>query len=80
MNEEEIEQEFEKIKQELFVKRPQYDKYPPDVVEQRRLLLFAQVHLCNIIDAKSKKDKLSEEFETKMYNIIMEAYFSWRGK
>jgi hypothetical protein len=72
-----IEQEFKKIDYELFINRPNFTPYPPNVVKRREFLLFAQVHLSNILDAKSKKDSWSERFETEMYSKVMEIYYNW---
>ena len=77
MNKKQIKQEFKKIDYELRFNKPAVAPYPPDVVKRREFLLFAQVHLSNILDAKSKKDRLSERFETEMYNKVMETYYNW---
>lgn len=77
MNKKQIEKEFEKIDYELRVNKPDSAPYPQDFVKQRELLLFGQVHLSNILDAKLKKDKWYERFETEMYNIVMENYHNW---
>jgi hypothetical protein len=47
------------------------------LVRRREFLVFAQVHLNNILDAKSKKDNWNEKLETEMYNKIMEIYYNW---
>lgn len=72
-----IKQEFKKIDYELFVNRPNFTPYPPNVVKRREFLLFAQVHLGNILGAKIKKDKWSERFETEMYSKVMGIYYNW---
>ena len=77
MNKKQIEQEFKKIDYELRVNKPDSAPYPPDLVKRREYLLFAQVHLSNILDAKTKKDKWDERFETEMYNKVMEIYYNW---
>lgn len=77
MEKKQIEREFQKIDYELRVNKPDSVPYPPDVVKQREFLLFAQVHLNNILDAKLKKDEWEERFETEMYNKVMEIYFNW---
>ncbi|HIE14402.1 TPA: hypothetical protein EYP70_03930 [Candidatus Bathyarchaeota archaeon] len=77
MNREQIEQEFKKIDYELRFNKPDSVPYPPELVKRREFLLFAQVHLSNIVDAKSKKDRFSERFETEMYNKVMEIYYNW---
>ena len=77
MNKKQINKEFKKINYELRVNKPDTAPYLPGVVRRREFLLFAQVHLCNIISAKSKKDRWDERFETEMYNKVMEIYFNW---
>jgi hypothetical protein len=77
MDEKEIEQEFRKIEYELKFNKPDSTPYPPDLVKRREFLLFAQVHLSNILDAKSKKDKWKERFETEIYDRIMGIYYNW---
>ena len=77
MNEKQIEQAFKKIDYEIRFNKPDSTPYLPDLVKKREFLLFAQVHLSNILDAKSKKDKWNEGFETEMYERIMEIYYNW---
>jgi len=77
MEREQIEKEFKKIDYELRINKPKVIPYPPDVVKRRTFLLFAQVHLCNILDHKAKKDKCKERFETDMYRIVMDTYYNW---
>ncbi|MFA5772578.1 MAG: hypothetical protein WC974_07600 [Thermoplasmata archaeon] len=78
MNKKQISQEWKKLKFEIFENKPKIDgPYPPDIVKRRELLLFAQVHLTNISDAKNKKDGRIEGFETKLYNTVMSAYCNW---
>jgi hypothetical protein len=77
MEKKEIEHEFQKINYELRVNRPDSAPYLPDIVKRREFLLFAQVHLSNILDANLKEDRWSEMFETEMYNKAMEIYFKW---
>ncbi|MDO9464211.1 MAG: hypothetical protein Q7J67_02815 [bacterium] len=72
MTKKQIEQEFKKIDYELFVNRPNFTPYPPDVIKRREYLLFAQVHLSNILGAKR-----DERFESEMYNKVMETYYNW---
>ncbi len=72
-----IEQEFKKIDYELFVNRPNFTPYPPNVVKRREFLLFAQVHLGNILGAKIKKDKVEESLQEFSYWVIMEEYYNW---
>jgi len=81
MNKKQIEEEYIKLKHEIFENKPKTNKpYPPDIVKRRQFLLFAQVHLANILDAKSKKDKWDEEFETAMYKKVMDIYYDWNKK
>jgi len=81
MNKKQIGQEWKKLKFELFENRPKIDgPYPQNIVKQREFLLFAQVHLNNILDAKLKKDIWNERFETEMYNKVMEIYYGWDKK
>jgi len=77
MTRKEIEGELQKIDYEIRINKPDSAPYPPDVVKRRELLLFAQVHLSNILGAKLKKDKWCENFETEMYNKVMEIYYNW---
>ncbi len=77
MNEEQIEKEFKKIDYELRNNKLNFTPYPFDIIKKREFLLFAQVHLSNILDAKFKRDKWEERFETKMYNKVMEIYYNW---
>lgn len=75
MNKKQIEQEWRKLRFKIIKNKPKIDgPYPPDIVRRRELLFFAQVHLCNILDAKSKKNKRAEGFETDIYSKIMEIY------
>lgn len=77
MNKKQIENEFKKIDYELRANKPKISPYSHNVVERRTFLLFAQVHLCNIIEAKSRKDKWDEKFETEMYYKVMNKYYNW---
>jgi len=77
MNKKQIEEEFKKIDYELRFNKPDFAPYPPGLVKRREFLLFAQVHLSNILDDKSKKDGWDERFETEMYNKVMEIYYNW---
>lgn len=77
MNKKQIEQEFKKINYELYDNRPDFIPYPSSIVKIREFLLFAQVHLNNILDAKLRKDEWSERFETEMYHKVMEVYYNW---
>lgn len=78
MNKKQIEQEWEKLNFELLENKPKIDRpYSSDIVRRRELLLFAQVHLNNIIDAKNKNDRRVEDFETEMYGRTMSTYYNW---
>jgi len=77
MRREQIDKEFKRIDYELRVNRPKFTPYPPHVVKRRELLLFAQVHLSNVLEAKLKKDKWEESFEENMYKVIMSNYYNW---
>jgi len=76
MNKKQIDEEYKKIIYELRINKPFITPYPPDIVKRREYLLFAQVHLNNILDAKLKKDKCYEKFETEMYNKVMDIYYN----
>lgn len=80
MNKKQIDKEFKKINYELRVNKPKTAPYSPYMVKRREFLLFAQVHLCNILEAKSKKDKWDESFETEMYSKVIETYYNWNEK
>ena len=76
MNKKQVEKEWKKLKYEVLKNKPPLDSpYPPDIVKQREFLLLAQVHLSNILYAKSRKDKWHEKFETEMYNKVMNNYY-----
>lgn len=77
MKKEQIMNEFEKIDYELRANKPDSASYPSDIVKRREFLLFAQVHLSNILEAKLKKDGRSERFETEIYNKVMGIYYNW---
>jgi hypothetical protein len=77
MRKQQIEKEFKKISDELRYNRSDFSPYTPDIIKRREFLLFAQVHLSNILDAKLKKDRWSEKFEIDMYNKVMGTYYNW---
>ena len=77
MNKKQIDEEFKKINYELRINKPFITPYPPDIVKRREYLLFAQVHLNNILGAKLEKDKWNEKFETEMYNKVIGIYYNW---
>jgi hypothetical protein len=78
MNKEQIEQEYIKLKYEIFENKPKTNKpYPPDIVKRRRLLLYAQVHLEEISWAKKCKDSETERLHTEAYNLVMSQYDEW---
>ena len=76
MKEEQIEKEFKKIDGELRNNKPSFIPYSFDIIKKREFLLFAQVHLNNIVDAKFKRDKWEEKFETEMYDKVMKIYWN----
>lgn len=77
MNKKQIEQEWGKLRFKIIENKLKIDgPYPPDIVRRRELLLFAQVHLCNILDTKSKEDKWAEGFETEIYSKVLEIYYN----
>lgn len=77
MTKRQIDREYKKLDYELFVNRPNSTPYPPNVVKRREFLLFAQVHLGNILGAKLKRDEWDERFESEMYNKVMGIYYNW---
>ncbi len=77
MRKEQIEKEFKKIDGELRNNRPDFIPYPFNIIKKREFLLFAQVHLSNIVDAKFKRDKWEERFEAEMYDKVMKIYYTW---
>jgi len=77
MNKKQIEQEWGKLRLKIIENKLKIDgPYPPDIVGRRELLLFAQVYLCNILDAKSKEDKWAEGFEAEIYSKVLEIYYN----
>ena len=78
MTKKQIDKEYKKIGYELFDNKPAITgPYPTNIVKRREFLLFAEVHLGNILGAKLKHDKWDERFETKMYNKVMKIYYNW---
>lgn len=77
MNKKQIEQEFKKIDYELRFNKPDFAPYPPDLVKRRELLLFAQVHLSNVLGAKLEKDEMEEEYQESLYRAVMSMYDNW---
>lgn len=77
MEKKEIEKEFEKVNYEIRYNKPDVRPYSPSIVKRREFLLFAQVHLVNILDAKKRKDEWDERFETETYNKVMGIYYNW---
>jgi len=73
-----INRKNKKIKYELFVNKPDVTPYPPETVKRRKLLLFAQIHLSKILEAKKNKNSPMEELHTKLYRIMMEHYYGWQ--
>ncbi len=78
MTKRQVMQEFKKLKYEIIENKPILKKpYPPSLVRKRELLLFAQVHLCNILEAKAVNDKIKEELNVKIYKSFMTLYYGW---
>lgn len=74
MTKQQIEKEFKKIDCELRINKPASILYPSDVIKRRKFLLFVQVYLSNILDAKPKEDRWYKKFETETCNRVMEFY------
>jgi len=72
----EIDLEFKKINFELRINKPNSAPYPPDVDKHRTLLLYAQVMLEFIIDAKKRRDKYEEKYYQFRYWVYMDIYFN----
>ena len=71
-----IVREWKRLDFELFENRPNTDKpYPPEVVEKRQLLLYAQVHLAEVSWAKKYKNLKDEQFHIELYNLVMSKYY-----
>lgn len=78
MNKNQIEQEYIKLKHEIFENKPKTNKpYPPDIVKRKILLLYAQVHLAEISWATKCKDSETERLHTEAYNLVMSQYDEW---
>jgi hypothetical protein len=77
MNKKQIEQEFQKIDDEIKYNKPVDTPYPPDVIKRRELLLFAQVCLANVLDAKKKKNKQEGKLHEALYETMMSNYYGW---
>jgi hypothetical protein len=78
MNKKQIKQEWKKLKSLIIHHRPIFDgPYPPKIVKFRELLIYAQVHLSNIMDSKNRNDERMEAFETEMYELIMSIFDNW---
>jgi hypothetical protein len=75
MNKKQVNEAFKKVKFDLIEHKPIDKLYSAAIVQKRELLLFAQVHLGNILEAKMQKNKQKEKFETEMYNKIMRFYY-----
>lgn len=60
---------------EVFENRPKTNKpYLADIVNRRKLLLFAQRYLAEYEFTKSQKYK---NFVAQLYRITIERYFAW---
>ncbi|MCK4308020.1 hypothetical protein KAW50_07350 [candidate division WOR-3 bacterium] len=77
MTKQQIDREYKKLNYEIFVNRPAIAPYPPEVVKRRELLLFAQVHLGNILGAKMEKDKVEEALQEFYYWVTIREYYNW---
>jgi len=66
MNRRQINQEFKKITQEIH-NRSKVSPYPLEIVRKRELLLFAEAHLGNILEAKRKKQDIKNFFWSQLY-------------
>ncbi|HBO84200.1 MAG: hypothetical protein A2073_07565 [Deltaproteobacteria bacterium GWC2_42_11] len=77
MTKRQIDREYEKIDYELRINNPPVSPYPPDIVKRRELLLYAQVHLANIFDAKRRRDNIMTSFEEFQYWCVMDDYYNW---
>ncbi|MGB3479827.1 MAG: hypothetical protein WBB67_11785 [bacterium] len=76
MNKKQIEQEYIKLKYEIFENKPKTNEpYPPDIVKRRILLLYAQVHLAEISWAKKCNDAETERLHMEAYNLVMSQYY-----
>ena len=78
MTKKEIDQEFKNTTLELHKGLPSDKPFPPDVVRRRELLLFAQVHLIKILDAKHNKDRLAEIVHLGLYNVFKFHYYNMK--
>jgi hypothetical protein len=77
MNKKQIKQEFKKIDHEFRFNKPDFAPYPPDLVKRRELLLFAQVHLANVLGAKLENDEKEEKYQESLYRAVMSMYDNW---
>lgn len=73
-----IKKEFIELKREIFknIKKPKFN-YTDKIVRKREILLALQVFLGNITEAKRKKEKIKEAFETEIYKRLKEFYYSY---
>ena len=70
-----VKEEWKILNFEVFENRPKTDKpYPPEIVQRRELLLFAQCYLADYQVAKDKDDK---EILGGAYRKTMGTYFAW---
>lgn len=76
-----LEREWKRLNFELFDNKPKIDGlYPLEIVKRRTLLLYAQVHLSEILRAKKCKDLWAERLHTEAYNRVMSEYYGWSGE
>jgi len=73
-----IKKELTELKKEIFknTKKPKFN-YTDKIVRKREILLALQVFLGNITEAKRKKEKIKEAFETEIYKRLKEFYYSY---
>lgn len=78
MNNKDIKKEYAELKKEIFknIKKTKIN-YKDKIVWQREILLALQVYLGNIIEAKRRKDKEKEFFDTEVYKKLKKFYYSY---
>lgn len=78
MTKSQVLKEFDKLKFEIINNNPIMKKpYPKSIIKRRELLLYAQVHLNNILESKLIKDRVSEDMNTTLYKMMMTFYHGW---
>lgn len=72
--------EWKKLDFELFENKPEANKpYPRNTVERRELLLFAQVHLAELMWAMKSENIPAEIYHTAMYSSVIKKYFAYEN-